>query len=171
MEVKDAVSIIAILVGPVFAVLITLWWQQWKEKRDRKLNLFTVLMAHRRSLVPTNEWVNALNLIDVVFADHPKVVALWHDLYVLLYTSPPQEQAKAHKYLELLSAMAIVLGFPHLQQTDIDKFYIPQVHIDSATAQAELQAQLLRVLQNTEALLVLSRQVKEANGLLNDLKP
>ena len=162
METKDIISIMAILLGPVTAVSVTLWWQQRKEKRERKLNLFTVLMAHRRSLVPTNEWVSALNLIDVVFADHPKVVALWHDLYVLLYTYPQQEQAKAHKYLELLSAMATALGFPNLQQTDIDKFYIPQVHLDSVAAQAELQGELLRVLKNTGVFLATARKANEA---------
>src|SRR5712664_1308158 len=127
METRDIISIIAILVGPVTAVSITLWWQRRKEKRDRKLALFTTLMAHRRASPPTYEWVNALNLIDVVFADNPKVLTLWHELYLMLQ-NPNPTQAQGHKYLELLSVMAASLGFRHLQQTDIDKYYSPQVH-------------------------------------------
>lgn len=98
METRDIISVIAILVGPVTAVCITLWWQRRKEKRDKQLVLFTTLMAHRRASPPTYEWVNALNLIDVVFADHPKIVALWHECYLLLQTQE-QSQAQGHKYL------------------------------------------------------------------------
>ncbi len=156
METRDIISIIAILVGPVTAVCITLWWQRCKEKRDRKLALFTILMAHRRAAPPTFEWVNALNLIDVVFADHSKVVELWHECYGLLQTPEPS-QVLGHTYLELLSEMARVLGFRRLQQTDIDKYYSPRVHGELLVAQAETQAEWLRVLKNTERFLVVRK--------------
>lgn len=153
METRDIISIIAILAGPVSAVCITLWWQQRKEKRDRKLTLFTSLMVRRRAFPPTLEWVNALNMIDVIFADHPKVVALWHELYTM-FQNPTTTQAQGHKYLELLSEMAAALGFRHLQQTDIDKYYSPQVHRDYIDAQTKAQYHWLRVLENTERFLV-----------------
>lgn len=156
MDTRDIIGIVAILVGPVTAVCITLWWQQRKEKRDKQLTLFTTLMAHRRASLPTIEWVNALNLIDVVFADQPKVVALWHDLYLALQ-DPSRKQEQGHKYLELLSTMASRLGFRSLQQTDIDKYYSPEIHGQLLVAQVEAQAEWLRVLKNTERFLVVKK--------------
>ena len=53
--------------------------------RERcKERLFSVLMAQRRSDPPTLEWVQALNLIDVVFQDKTSVVNKWRELYDLL---------------------------------------------------------------------------------------
>ena len=153
METRDIIAIIAILAAPVTAVSITLWWQQRKEKRDAKHRLFITLMAHRKSFPPTHDWVNALNLIDVVFADHPKVLELWHELYTM-FQNPSATQAQGHKYLELLSEMAAALKFRHLQQTDIDKFYSPQAHLDQLQASTEAQTEWLRVLKNTDRFLV-----------------
>jgi hypothetical protein len=104
----EALTVIAIILGPIVAVGITLWWQRRKEKRDRQLQLFTTFMANRRAALPSYEWANALNLIDVVFADHPKIVDLWHECY-LLFQNQAQTQALGHRYLELLSEMARVL--------------------------------------------------------------
>ncbi len=142
------IGIVAVIVGPIVAVAITLWWQQRKEKRDAKLRLFLGLMAHRKSTPPPHEWVAALNLIDVVFADHPKVIALWHELFNM-YHNPTTEESQNHKKLELLSQMAEELGFARLQQVDIDKFYCPSAHTDQLKSHAETQAELLRVLKNT----------------------
>lgn len=113
----DVLTLLAILLGPVVAVCITLWWQNRKERRDAKRHLFMTLMAQRKP--PTYEWVQALNLIDVVFAKDKRVVQLWHELYAL-FQNQQRTQAQDHKYIELLSEMVSVLSFRKLQQTDID---------------------------------------------------
>jgi hypothetical protein len=161
-SVRDVVNIVAIVVGPLFAVLITLWWQHRKEKRDAKLRLFATLMAFRKSVtgVIKPEWVNSLNLIDVVFADSPKVVDRWHEYYTLLLRqnpSPQEMETQVHKYIELMSVMAETLGIA-LQQIDIEKFYTPMAHGLEAERNAALSAELLRVLQNTERISVVPRQ-------------
>jgi Family of unknown function (DUF6680) len=140
-------EIFAIFFGPIIAVGITLWWQNRKEKRDAKLRLFTTLMAHRKSMPPSYDFVAALNLIDVVFANHERVVHLWHELYTL-FQNPMASETQNHKYIELLSEMASVLGYRKLKQTDIDKFYYPRGHADALNAQIEWQTEWLRVLKN-----------------------
>lgn len=152
----DIINIAAILLSPVVAVAVTLWWQGRKEKRDAKRRLFVTLMQSRKASPPTHDWVNALNLIDVVYADCPRVVALWHELYDLFH-NPARTQAQDHKQLELLSEMAKVLGFRRLQQTDIDKFYSPQAHVDQLIVNAQCQSEWLRVLRNTSQLMPLQR--------------
>lgn len=158
----DIVNIIAVIVGPIFAVGITLWWQQRKERRDAKERLFLTLMAHRRAFPPTTEWVNALNVIDVVFVEHPQVVQLWHEYYVELANPPANQnyQQREHTYLLMLSAMARSLGYRRLEQTDIDKFYSPQAHADQMRLNWQCQAEWLRVLQSTNKLNVDTRPPK-----------
>jgi hypothetical protein len=151
-------TMVPIFVGPVTAVLITLWWQQRKEKQDAKMRLFITLMSHRGAMPLTSEWVKALNLIDITFAPHARVVELWHQLYELLHHTPIQRQMVNHKNLEMLSEIAAVLGFRQLQQIDIDKYYYPQTLVESQAAQTEAQAQWLRVLKNTEHFLALQKK-------------
>jgi hypothetical protein len=155
----DIINMIAVITGPVFAVVITLWWQQRKERRDAKRRLFLTLMAQRRTFPPTTQWVNALNVIDVVFADHPQVVQLWHEYYASLVNPPANQnfQQREHTYLLMLSSMARSLGYRRLEQTDIDKFYSPQVHADQLALNYKCQTEWLRVLQSTNKLNVESK--------------
>lgn len=144
----EAATLVALVTGPVVAVVITLWHQQRSEKRAAKARLFQALMANRKILPPPFEYVGAVNLIDVVFADEPGVVGLWHEVYDILCIKPviPAEQL-VHKNLELLSAMAASLGYSSLKQTDIDKFYFPEMHNTQAALSRDLQTELLRVLK------------------------
>lgn len=152
MEAKDVITAIALIAGPTIAVIITLWYQRRAEKRAAKERLFITLMAHRRASPPSAEWSGALNLIDVIYARHPRVVELWHELYDILQIVPLNMQRFGHAHLTLLSAMAQVLGYKTLTQTDIDKFYAPQVFGDQAAIQADLQKELVRVLKATQTL-------------------
>jgi len=156
-------AILAVIVGPISAVLITLWHQDRKQKNDAKMHLFLTLMAHRKALPPNPEWVNALNVIDVVFSDHPKhVVSHWHDFYNLLHGDfDKNQQQRDHKYLELLSAMAKVLGYKSLSQTDIDKFYIPKAYGEQYEINAKVQKELLRVLENSACFVVEKKNDEE----------
>ncbi len=113
-------------------------------------------MAKRRTFPPTIEWVDALNVIDVVFADTPQVVQLWHEYYAGLANPPANNnyQQREHTYLLMLSAMARALGYSRLEQTDIDKFYTPQIHGDQLELNYKCQTEWLRVLENTNRLAV-----------------
>jgi hypothetical protein len=146
---RPFMQLIALFLSPIIPVLITLWWQRRKEKRDAKRNLFITLMAHRRAYPPTIEWVNALNLIDVVFADHTSVVNLWHNYYEELKhaAEPSHAQTLQHAHLQMLSEMARVLGYKRLQQTDIDKYYSPVAHGNQLELNYKTQQEFLRVLE------------------------
>lgn len=153
----NIITIIALFSGPIAAVLITLWHQDRKQKIDANKRVFLTLMAHRKALPPNPEWVNALNLIDVIFHDCPQIVALWHEYFALLcqiHNWEESTQQREHKYLELLSAMAQSLGYRDIQQTDMDKFYSPKGQADLVQLQLKIYQELSRVLENTEHFLV-----------------
>lgn len=158
METKDIVTVVALILGPVIAVLITFWYQRRRQKYDAKEKLFLGLMAQRRINPPTFEWANALNVIDVVFADNRDVVDKWHELYNIV-NQPQMNMAQwGHTYIELLSEMAKALGYRRLQQTDIDRFYAPQAHGTQAALTQEMQTELLRVLKSTQTLRIEERK-------------
>lgn len=47
MTVVEGINLAAILIGPVAAVLIGLWFEDRREKKQRKLDIFRRLMGTR----------------------------------------------------------------------------------------------------------------------------
>lgn len=160
MEVQTWITGLAIFLGPLAGVLFTLWFQGRKEKRDAKERLFLVLMSERKNHFITKDVTKALNKIDVVFADSPKVKSLWHKYYSLLSQQPGEE--RVHTWLEMLAAMSQELGFKRLSQVDLDKFYMPQGHFDDEQFQRKMGLLWQRVLENTERFAVVPRADREA---------
>lgn len=76
-------EIVAVLLSPIIAVVVTLWYQSRKEKRDTKRWLFGTLIATRHSPL-TEESVRALNMIDVVFFNSQPVRKLWREYFDML---------------------------------------------------------------------------------------
>jgi hypothetical protein len=165
----STMQIIAVLLSPIVPVAITLWWQRRKEKLDAKRRLFITLMAHRRTFPPTIEWVNALNVIDVVFGDHTNVVTQWHRYFDELNHTQGQMrlQARERAYLDMLSAMARVLGYKRLQQTEIDMFYSPQAHQNQLELNLKTQQEFLRVLEHTSRFETSPRTTPAPTGNLS----
>ena len=161
-------EIIAIFLGPIAAVCITLWWQQRKEKRDAQIRLFLTLMAFRKSNPVSYEWAQSLNLIDVVFSNSPKVTERWRKYYDNLRDrSPDALNERIPIYLELMSAMAKAVGFRNLEQTAIDRFYYPEAHGKQAELNADCQTEWLRVLKATsrfEAIPIPASEVEAVSG-------
>jgi hypothetical protein len=62
----------------------------------------------------------------------------------------------------MLAAMAQELKYQGLSQVDLDKFYIPQGHVDDAEFQRKMAALWQRVLENTERFVVVTRADREA---------
>ncbi len=143
---------LAIFLGPLAGVIFTFWFQSRKDKSAEKYRLFLVLMAERKAPLVSAQVAQALNKIDVVFSDCNKVKNLWHEYYALLH-QPPGEP-RVHKWLELLAAMSEELRYSSLSQLDLDKFYLPQGHVDDAEFQRKVAQQWSRVLENTEHFLV-----------------
>jgi hypothetical protein len=91
-------------------------------------------------------------------SDRPSIVEKWHACYDILEQRQAGTPRWNHAYIDLLSSMAVSLGYRSLQQTDIDKFYVPQVHGDQSALQSDLQKELLRVLQASDAFSLPARK-------------
>lgn len=143
-------QIVAVAIVPLIVWWIGVKWQTSKAKEDAKLKLFLSLMANRKA-TPNNEWVDALNTIDIVFQDNKKVRKAWREYYDSLDpTSQYYKDTNSFK-LDLLSEMANALGYRDLKQTEIDRFYSPTYFSQLQQTQSLLAKESLRVLSHSKS--------------------
>ena len=127
-------------------------YQDRKAKNDAKLNVFFSLLANRKSAPITKEWVDSLNVIDVVFQDEKKVREAWKAYHDSLNNKSPHFASNNSYMLDLLSEMAQSLGYKDLKQTEIDSFYSPQQFVDQNKMHNELMTENLRILRHSKNL-------------------
>ena len=74
MDFSDYINIAAIILAPIVSVIVGQKLQNRARKRDDKMQIFKILMSSR-IYGWTNASVEALNLIEVVFAKDKKVIS------------------------------------------------------------------------------------------------
>lgn len=141
-------QIVAVALIPVIIWVLGIKYQNRKAKKDAQLNLFLSLMANRKSHPPTKEWVDALNTIDVVFQNEKAVRHAWREYLDSLNNKSPHFENSNSFRLDLLSEMALALGYKNLKQTEIDRFYSPIYFEQSELARTNLLESLQIALDN-----------------------
>jgi|SRR5437762_256161 len=76
VKVTDIAIVIATFSGPFLAVYVTEKQRKKADARNRKVHIFRTLMATRAATLAATH-IEALNLLDVEFADHPEVLDRW----------------------------------------------------------------------------------------------
>ena len=105
------VQVIAVSLTPFIIWVIGIHYQNRKAKNDAKRTLFFPLMKNRKNSIIPKERVDALNLIDVVFQDDNKVRKAWKEYLDSLNAKSPNHDNNNAFLLDLLSEMAISLGY------------------------------------------------------------
>ena len=77
--ILSIVQITSVAFIPIIVWFIGVRYQDHKAKKQAQLDLFLTLMANRQKNPISEEWVDALNSIDVVFQDNKKVRAAWKE--------------------------------------------------------------------------------------------
>lgn len=154
----NALNILAILLSPIVAVLVSMYIQHRKERRDAKRWIVTTLFATRHSQV-NDETVRALNLIDIVFHDSPSVRQLWHEYLDMQcnegLSNPQGYSQRQKKNLEMITEMARVLGYGReITHLDVDRVYSPVGLGNQVQRSQEISDELLRVLKGTQGVQV-----------------
>ncbi|MEL1254605.1 DUF6680 family protein [Flavobacterium sp. DGU38] len=148
---KDYGELISITLIPFIIWILGAYFQDRKSKKDAKMNLFLNLMATRKSTPVSKVWVDNLNQIDVVFQDSHKVRLAWRQFYDALHPKSAHFDSQNAFRLDLLSEMANDLGYKNLKQTEIDRYYSPQLFGNLQQSQDLLAKETLRVLSNSKA--------------------
>lgn len=101
-------------------------------------------MANRGYLARNEQFLNALNVIDVVFYKNKDIVQKWHDYKESLNPKHYQFDVSNRKLLDLLKVMATHLGYSEIEQTHIDT----PLHSEEATRNAMVQDELYNFLKH-----------------------
>lgn len=144
-------QIVAVTIIPIVVWVGGAKFQDRKAKKDAKLRLFLTLMANRKTTFIQKEKVDALNLIDVVFQDDKRVRNAWKSYLDSLNPLSSNFQNNNSYALDLLSEMAISLGYNELKQTEIDRFYEPQQFVNDGNLKSNLANEELRVLKASKS--------------------
>lgn len=149
--ILSIVQIVSVAAVPFIVWYIGVKYQDRKTKKEAQLRLFLTLMANRQKNPISENWVDALNSIDVVFQDNKKVRAAWKEYLDSLNQKSSHFENQNLFKLDLLSEMAESLGYKQLRQTEIDRFYSPVYFGSQQTRQELLFSESLRVLMRSKS--------------------
>ncbi len=163
--VMNAINVVAILLSPLIAVLVTVYLQDRKEKRGHKLFILGSLMGTRHAQL-TDENVRSLNMIDMVYFDNVQVRTLWHEHFDMLgnegLNNPNGWEQRNKKRLALVTEMARSLGYEKaITHLDVDRVYIPKYFGESFYRNEQIANELLTVLRRLAAALESKAETKE----------
>jgi hypothetical protein len=113
ISLENWLTILAILLSPLVALLIQKWLEVRHARVNRKVHIFRELMANRASrLAPA--FVQGLNGIEVEFYGEKSVIAAWRNLNEHLYSAAAPEDTSmmqwTNKQTDLLNDLLSKMG-------------------------------------------------------------
>lgn len=157
MTISDKFMIGAVILGPILAVQVQKLIEGMAEKKNKKKQVFSILMATRATPVAPLH-VEALNRIDIDFYDDKKVKAAWNLLRDNFNHCPKPEEEDfkiksntwAEKSIEffnnLLNEMGRSLGYK-FDVVDLKRnAYYPKGHGDLEDENYRMRQAILKIL-------------------------
>lgn len=143
------IDVIAVLISPIIAVLISLWVTEHLQKRRDRLDIFKVLMMTRENNC-TLDFVKSVNAIDVVFHNRAKVRNAWKELYDSYNATDPDLQKIIDNHTNLLEVMANELGYKdQITWKNITNSYTPKWLLQERQNESDFKKMQLQLMLNT----------------------
>ena len=162
----EILNIIALIFVPILAVVVGQKLQQRAQKRNDKMQIFKTLMTSR-IFGWTNESVQAMNLIDIVFADDKAVRKQWKVCFDKMCVENPTETELSKIKTErekLLETMAKSLGYKDIITCEsIQNPYIPKGMAELMEQQQAYQKNQSILMEQMKNIMQTSRK-EETNG-------
>jgi hypothetical protein len=163
----NIMSVVAILLSPLIAVRVSMWLQKRGDDLRQKRAIFAALMATRHRFL-SDEAVKALNVIDVVFHDNARVRELWKEYMEMVnnqgLNNDQGNAQRGKKNLEMVQAMAEVVGFGKITHLDVDRFYLPVGLAEERKRANEIANEVLRVLKESQGIKIVQKENSEKLG-------
>ena len=162
----EILNIIALILVPIVAVVVGQKLQNRDQKRNDKMQIFKTLMTSR-IFGWTNESVQAMNLIDIVFADDKAVRKQWKVCFDKMCVQNPTEtelfKIKTERE-KLLETMAKSLGYKDIITWEsIQNPYIPKGMVELMEQQQAYQKNQSELMEQLKKMMQTSRK-EQTNG-------
>jgi hypothetical protein len=164
LKPAEWITIAAIVIGPIAAVLTQLWIQARKAKRDQKLWVYGTLLSLRATWIAP-EFVRAMNFVDVVFYKNDEVRNKRAELMAHIKKTTKEdgtvEQVDWDRAEDLFAEMLDLMGkglgynFAHTQIKKTAYYPVGQSKLDAA--EFELREKGLAVLEGRASIGVVVR--------------
>lgn len=156
-------NIVALLLVPIVAVFVGQKLQERSKKREDKMQIFKVLMTSR-GLGWSHDMVEALNIIDVVFADDDAVIKQWKLYYDKLCIEKPSDidwKKIMTERNKLIEQIANSLGYKDkITWETIQNPYVPQGMVEAMNNTQEFQTSQQNLMKTFQQMMT---PTKEAN--------
>jgi hypothetical protein len=173
----------ATFIGPVIAVLITLWYQRTVGWKDAKRSIYATMMRSRLHPI-SPDFVGSFNLVPVYYHNDKKVMEKYRivlDIFAdanwnNIEAQPRLNQKVVEAIVQLLSKMSKSVRLPIEQLDILSGAYAPRGWADDEIEQRQLRSAMIEVLTGQRLLpvkIVGDAEVKddETTKFLSDLPP
>ena len=154
-------NIVALLLVPIVAVIVGQKLQERAKKREDKMKIFKVLMTSR-GLGWSQDMVEALNIIDVVFADDDAVINQWRLYYDKLCIEKPSDTDLKKIMTErnkLIEQIANSLGYKDkITWETIQNPYIPQGMLEAMNKKQEFQTSQQNLMKMVQQMIAPTKE-------------
>ncbi|WP_125471438.1 MULTISPECIES: DUF6680 family protein [unclassified Sphingomonas] len=150
MKIYELINVIGLFVGPISAVIITLWYQQRSGHRDRQTQTLRMLM-NTRHMAADPAYSVAINMVPVEFNNVPSVMSAWEKYIEVVRYRASEENSERHtrdmaaKQTRLIHSISQYLGYK-ISETDIQSSaYVSQGYIDRDQLSVQSQVAWMRI--------------------------
>jgi hypothetical protein len=159
IKLTDVLTIIALVAGPLVAVMITERSRKNDEHKKRKIQIYKTLMA-TRSTTLVYAHIEAINLVEVEFhssiPEEKRVIDAWKLYIAHLHerglTTETWELRRRDSLADLLYEISSCLGYGH-DKAQIQKgAYYPQGWVDTENENIETRKSWLEILRGNKQL-------------------
>lgn len=177
MDFKDwinaillGITVVATIVGPISAVLVTRWGEDRRERRRRQYNILHSLMR-TRAITLHNDHVAALNLVQLEFYGQHKIDQTFrHYLAHLSLEVPTADEPlrvfiddRQDRFFSLVQEIAAELGY-RFDKADLKRLsYSPKGWANIEAQQQAIIARTLDLLDGRRPLPVTQFHVSDTN--------
>ena len=169
-----ALTILAIIAGPIGALLVSRYLDNSRAEKAARMDIFRTLMR-TRSLPLSWEHVQALNLVELEFRNHTRVIDARKNYLKILNEPIPtaEEQESFHQFLNrrnklltlLIDEIAKTLNVKVKQLDIYEGNYVPKAWDDEEWDKALIRRGLIEVLTGITPIWVKSQQEQPGNTL------
>jgi hypothetical protein len=151
----DWITVTALLLGPIVALLTQRLLDLLREKKKERLNLYLTIMSNRAVWLHPDS-VKAHNLIDTIFCrkkDEP-IRDAWAAIIAHANTERPKAEDRAKAWddrvydlrVDLMQRLGVAVGYEHTVDYIKRQIYLPSLHVDTEMEFMQMRKQFLKVI-------------------------